>query len=189
MKKNHFKLASKFLVLTFGLLLTFCAPPKEVEKLTFIAKIPINNEDTLVSPNKIEGDAHDGKFYSKADSVYQYANGFIFNINDSLNQKDIRVRINTWVRLGDLNHDQKYAISLEDGKGNMLHWAEINFRSHVAESNKWVNVKDSVTIPGNLINMPGMILKTFTFNPDAKSYLDCDDTELLFYKVEKLIEK
>jgi hypothetical protein len=66
---------------------------------------------------------------------------------------------------------------------------EVNFRSHVAEANKWINVTDSVTIPGNLINMSGMILKTFTFNPDAKSFLDCDDTELSFYKLEKVIEK
>jgi hypothetical protein len=189
MRKDYFKQASQILVLSTGLLFTFCAPPKEVEKLTLLEKATINSEDTLVIPTKREGDAHGGKFYSQADSIYQYANGYVFNIHDSLNQKDLRVKLNTWVRLGDLNHDQKYGIALEDGKGKMLHWTEVNFRSHVAEANKWINVTDSVTIPGNLINMSGMILKTFTFNPDAKSFLDCDDTELSFYKLEKVIEK
>ena len=188
MRKDYFKQASQILVLSTGLLFTFCAPPKEVEKLTLLEKTFLDGEDTIKESTKIEGDAHGGKFYTKADSANPYANGFLFNINDSLIQKDIRIKINTWVRLGDLHHDQKYGFTLEDGKGKALNWAEINFISHVSETNKWVNVIDSVTIPGNLINMSGMIMKAFTFNPEAKSFLDCDDTELLYYSVEKVVE-
>lgn len=189
MRNNHLKSVKQVLVVSIGLLFTYCAPPKEIEKATFLEKVTINNEDTITNITKKEGDAHGGKYYSQADSVNQYSSGNIFNINDSLSQKDLRVKLNAWVRLGDLNHDQKYAISLEDGKGKMLNWAEVNFRSHVSEANKWVNVIDSVTIPGNLINMSGMILKTFSFNPERKSFLDCDDVELSFYKVEKVTEK
>lgn len=189
MKQNYFKLASRILILSTGLLFTFCAPPKEIEKITFLEKVILNGEDTIPHPAKREGDAHAGKSYWKVDSANIYGLGYIFQINDSLNQKDIRVKINAWVRIGDLNNDQKYAVSLEDGKGKMLNWSEINFRSHVAEANKWINVIDSITVPGNLINMSGMILKTFSFNPNGKSYLDCDDVELSFFKVEKMTEK
>lgn len=189
MKNNYLKLTSQFLVLTTGLLFAFCAPKKEVEKVTFLEKVTINAEDTIPHPTKRDVNAHEGKFYWVVDSINPYGLNYIFNINDSLNQKDLRVKINAWVRVADLNSDQKYAISLEDGKNKMINWTEINFRSHVTEANKWVNVIDSVTIPGNMINMSGMILKTFSFNPNGKSSLDCDDVELSFYKVDKVLEK
>jgi hypothetical protein len=165
-----------------------CAPPKEVEKTTFISKLMIDLEDSTFA-FKTEGDAHGGKYFSRADSANVYGASMIYNIPDSLQQKDIRVKINAWVRIGNLSSDKKYAFSLEDGAGNSLNWSQVDFRSHVAETNKWINVIDSVTVPGNFINKPGMIIKTYSFNPDGKSNLDCDDIELSFYKLEKVIEK
>ena len=189
MKKNKFKLAKHVLVLSTGILFTFCAPPNEVEKITFLEKTVLNAEETEAHPTKREGDAHSGKAYWKVDSANIYGLNYIFQINDSLKQKDIRVKLNAWVRVGDLTNDQKYAVSLEDGTGNMINWSEINFRSHIAEPGKWINVLDSVTIPGNLISSTGMVLKTFSFNPNSKSFLDCDDVELSFYKVDRVVEK
>jgi len=189
MKKNYFKIISQTLVVTVGLVFTFCAPPVEVEKSNLLEKVVLNAEDTIAHPSKREGDAHSGKSYWRVDSNGVYGLVYIYQINDTLIQEDMKVKINTWVRVGALNHDQKYAISIEDGKGTALNWSEINFRSHVGETNKWVNVIDSVIIPANIINLPGMVLKTFSYNPDAKSFLDCDDTELSFYNVEKVMEK
>lgn len=189
MRKNHLKSISQILVVSVGFVFTFCAPPVEVEKSNLLEKVVLNAEDTTAHPSKREGDAHSGKSFWRVDSNGVYGLVYIYQINDTLLQEDLKVKVNTWVRMADLNHDQKYAISLEDGKGATLNWSEINFRSHVGEVNKWVNVIDSVIIPANMINMSGMILKTFTYNPDAKSFLDCDDTELSFYNLEKVMEK
>lgn len=180
----------KVVVIALGALafMFSCAPPKEVEKTTFISKSTIDLEDTLTI-NKTEGDAHGGKYFSRTDSSNIYGAGMIYNIPDSLQQKDIRVKINAWVRIGNLSTDKKYAFSLEDGAGNSLNWSQVDFRSHVAETNKWINVIDSVTVPGNFINKPGMVIKMYSFNPDGKSNLDCDDIELSFYKLEKVVEK
>jgi len=187
MKKNRLKLG--ILALGTGLIVTFCAPPKEMEKTTFLAKNVINLEDTTTT-GKIEGDAHGGKYFSRADSANIYGAGISFNVPDSLLQKDIRVKINVWVRIGDLGADKKYAFSLEEpGTGAVSNWQQVDFRSHVAEANKWINVTDSVTIPGNFVNKAGLIIKTYSFNPEGKSTLDCDDIELSFYKVEKVMEK
>lgn len=188
MKKNQFKLASQILVLTSGLLFTFCSPPKEIEKLTFLSKRSIDLEDSLTK-YKIEGDAHGGKYFSRADSSNVYGQESVYNIPDSLQQKDIRVKLSSWVRIGDLSTDKKYGFSLEDGANNVINWFQVDFRSHVSETNKWINVMDSITIPGNLINKPGMIVKMYPFNPDGKSHLDCDDIEMSFYKVDKIVEE
>jgi hypothetical protein len=189
MKNSSSKLASKISILCTGLLFAFCSPPKETEKITFVEKKSINLEDTIPYGKKGEGDAHGGKFFSRADSSSIYGCTSFFNIPDSLVQKDIRVRVNAWVRIGDLSKNKKYAISLEDAFGKMINWGEVDFRSHVAEVNKWVNVSDSVTISANLISNKGLIIKTFSFNPDGHSHLDVDDVELVFCKVEKNIEK
>jgi hypothetical protein len=38
---------------------------------------------------------------------------------------------------------------------------------------------------GALIGKSGLIIKTYSFNPDGKSTLDCDDVELVFSIIEK----
>lgn len=187
MKKTNFKLVAAAVILNLILILNACSPAKDVEKLTFLQKQTINLEDSATI-NKIEGDAHGGKYFSRADSSNIYGCGMIFNIPDSLMHSEIKVKINAWVRIGDLSTDKKYAFSLEDGVGNNLVWAQVDLRSHVAETNKWINVIDSVTFPGNLITNPGAIIKTYSYNPDGKSHLDCDDVELSFYKTQMIKE-
>ncbi|MES2514372.1 MAG: hypothetical protein V4580_09510 [Bacteroidota bacterium] len=185
MKTTTFKSITVAISLGAIVFINACSPPKEVDKLTLVGKIVIDMEDSATT-NKKDGDAHGGNYFSRADSGNIYAAGSIFNIPDSVMQKDIRVKINAWVRIGDLSSDKKFAISLEDGAGNSMNWSQIDFRSHVSEANKWVNVIDSVTLPGNLITKSGAVIKTYSFNPDGKSTLDCDDIELTFVKVEKI---
>jgi hypothetical protein len=187
MKTTPFKLIAASFLMSSSLVFTYCStgPDAIPEKITFLEKNTLNLEDSATT-YKTEGDAHGGKYFSRADSANIYGAGMVFNIPDSVLQKNIRIKFNGWVRLGDLSSDKKYAFSLEDGAGNMLNWQQIDFRNHIAEPNKWINITDSVTIPGNLINKQGLIVKTYSYNPDGKSQLDCDDIELSFYKVEQL---
>jgi hypothetical protein len=187
MKAKSLKFISASLLISSTILYTNCSPSGDSvqEKITFLEKHTLDMEDSTL----VGGDAHGGKYFSRADSANVYGKGMIFNIVDSLLQKDVRVKLNGWVRIGDLSTDKKFAFSLEDGSGKSLHWTQIDFRSHVSETNKWVNVKDSVTIPGNLINQGGMIIKTYSYNPDGKSTLDCDDIELSYNKVERMEAK
>lgn len=184
MKKNFLKLTSKILILSSSVLFVFCGGPQQVEKVTMLNKVTINAEDTLPSPIKKEGDAHGGKYYWKIDSANVYGINYAYNIPDSVHNKNLRVKLDSWVRMTDLSHDQKYALSLEDGNGKVLKWSEVNFRNFVTEINKWVHVVDSIVVPGNFINTPGLIIKTYSYNPDAKATLDCDDVELTFSSIE-----
>lgn len=175
-----------FVFLVTQLLVT-CDRPRN-EKITLLEKTYIDLE-APTGANRIKGDAHSGNYFSRADSLNIYGIGMTYNIPDSLVEKTIRIKINTWVRLGDIVSDKKYAFSLEDGKGNCMDWVQVDFKDHIKEPNKWVNVIDSVLFPGVLIDVPGMIIKMYSYNSSVKSTLDCDDLELSIYKIEKTKKK
>ncbi len=157
----------------------------ENEKETLLEKKLFDLESTD-GAKRIEGDAHSGKYFSRADSVDVYGVGTIYTIPDSLINKTIRVKFNGWVRLGDYKSDKKYAFSLEDGKNTIMEWVQLDFRDYIDEPNEWVHVEDDVLFPAVFIEKPGMIIKTYSYNSSGKSTLDCDDVELSFFKVEKL---
>lgn len=180
---NLFDVIKIILVIFFAVLGASCDRTRN-EKITFLAQEFIDLEKST-GANRTKGDAHSGSFFSRADSTNIYGVGMVYNIPDSLIEKTIRVKINTWVRVGDVVSDKKYAFSLEDGKGNCMDWVQVDFRDFVDEPNEWVNVVDSVLFPGVLIDMSGMIIKMYSYNSSAKSTLDCDDLELSLYKVEK----
>ncbi|MBI3519212.1 MAG: hypothetical protein HY062_07620 [Bacteroidetes bacterium] len=188
MKTTNLKMMAACVAIGTILMMFSCSPPKEVEQATFLSKKTMDLEDSLTK-YKTEGDAHGGKYFTRADSANVYGQECTFNIPDSVQQKDLRVKVNVWARIGNLSSEKKYAFSLEDEAHNVLHWTQFDFRTHVSETNKWVNVIDSVTIPGNFVNKPGMIIKTYAFNPDGKSTLDCDDVEMSLYKIDKVLEK
>lgn len=169
-------------------IVTFCAPPNTVEKKVLLHKVVIDNEDTLAGAPKYIDNAHGGKYYTHTDSLNIYGFGNAYTIPDSVLNSDIRVKINVWVRQGDFNEQNQIAISLEEG-ANIIQWASIATKNYVKEARKWINVVDSITFPGNLINKSGLVIKMFPYNPEATSFMDVDDAEILIYKVEKITEK
>lgn len=164
---------------------TFCAPPRVTEKKILLHKVVIDNEDTTSGYTKYFDNPHSGKYYTHTDSLNGYGPGNAFNIPDSVLNKDIRVKINIWVRQGDFNEQNQMAISLEEGT-NIIQWAGISTKNYVKEARKWININDSITFPGNLINKSGLVIKVFPYNPEATSYMDVDDAEILIYKVDKI---
>jgi hypothetical protein len=189
MKTNILRLTINLFFIGAIIFMAACSPPKEVEKLTFLQKVQITNEDTTDGSQKFQGDAHSGKYFSHTDSISgQYGTGTNFFIPDSLLQKTLRVKVNAWVRQGDLNEKNQLAVSLESNDG-VVFWQAIPFKNHIAEINKWINVNDSITISGDLINKTGLLVKIFPFNPETTSYLDVDDEEVSIYKVDKVILK
>lgn len=161
--------------------------PVVIEKKNYIETKIITVEDTTEKFTRIEGDAHSGKGFSRADSVNRYGTGITYNIHDSLIGKDLRLNINMWARSGNPgNH--VFAVALHEGD-NIKHWAQIDLKNHIAELNKWTNVIDSLSIPGTAISNKGMVLKIYSLNPDGISNLDTDDIEIKFNSVTKFIDE
>lgn len=183
MKKQSIKLI-KFTTLLYCACVIFSCTKPESEKVIILSKTFHGLEDTSIL-NKTKGDAHAGNYFSRADSTNFYGVGTIYTIPDSLLNKDLYVKLNAWARIGDLSFDKKYAMSLEDSLGNCLHWTCIDLKKHIKETNKWCQVSDSIMFSSALIGKSGLLIKTYSFNPDGKSTLDCDDVELVFSIIEK----
>ena len=86
MKTTPFKfIATSLLLISSSLLFTHCASSGDTiqEKITFIEKHAIDLEDSTMK-FKTEGEAHGGKYFSRADSANVYGVGMIFNIPDSM---------------------------------------------------------------------------------------------------------
>ncbi len=185
MKIKTFKLglfaAAAFMAVTF----ISCSTPEEVEQATLISKLTMSNEDSTNGYPRFTGDAHGGKYFSHTDKGLQYGNGVVYNVPDSLIQKDIRIKVNMWVKQGDANPKNQFSFAVQAPTGEMLNWSEIRTQKYINETNKWININDSVTIPGTAVNKAGLIIKMFSFNPEGTSYMDVDDAEMSVYKVEK----
>lgn len=193
MKKISFVLGLVSAVLVSNLVFTSCSEPKEVEKVTFLEKRIFTGEDSLIDTYpRTKGEAHSGSYFSRTDSVYQYGMGTVVSVNDTNLNKDLRVNLDFWVRTNPIP-DSRYsmAVALHDGD-QVVFWQEVMVSDLVKEGNKWVNVIDSVTVPGNLINKPGLVLKTFAFNNINKTKIgvyDCDDLNITYKTVTKVLEE
>jgi hypothetical protein len=186
MKKFTVNLLIIFII-SLCLFFISCSQPKEVEVLTFLEKRNYTAEDSVIDfyPRE-KGDAHSGNYFSRTDSFRNYGIGTTFNINDTCINKDFKIKIKLWVRSNQTSPQAVYAIALHDGD-KVTSWNEIKFNKYIKETNKWLNISDSVTIPASAINKPGLIIKTFTYNTQKQLIVDSDDLELVFFTSRKEI--
>ena len=162
-----------------------CGAPVEKEVVTLVVKKTLAAEDSLESSyRRIKGNAHGGNYFSRTDSTDNYGLGFVFPINDSLISRDLRIKVNFWARVNTLGSECSYVLSVNDVE-NTVSWNQIVLKNKVTEANKWVNVIDSVTIPGSLITKSGLRLSTYSFNIDKNVTFDVDDVEVGVYSVSK----
>lgn len=173
-------------IIVYTTIFSSCSPPNSITKVTFLEKIVINNEDTTDLFPKFKGEAHGGKYFSHTDSVYKYGIGSRFIIPDSLVNSEIKIKLNIWARQGNLGGANQFAVALQKGD-SILNWDAVKFEKHIKESNKWINVIDSITFPAYLIKEKGLNIKMFSFNPDGNPYLDTDDIEIVIEKSEQVI--
>jgi len=186
MKNKKIILSIVVSIFMCNLIFTSCVEPDEIEKITFLEKKVYTSEDSLIDQYpRTKGDAHSGNYFSRTDGgAYQYGIGILYPLNDTNLNRDLRVTINLWVRSNQINPDCIYAIALQD-EATMVLWNEIKLGKYITEPNKWINISDSITIPGNLINKPGLIIKTFSFNTHNNTILDGDDLEIKFATIRK----
>jgi len=185
MKKKLINLSSLFIISVISLFLSSCSEKKEVEVVTCLEKRYYTAEDSIIDLYPREkGEAHNGNYFSRTDSSRNFGIGTTFSINDTCINKDLRIKMNIWVRSNQSSPQAVYAIYLQDGE-KVISWNEIKFDKYIKEINKWININDSITIPASLINKPGMILKTFTYNTQKQLVVDSDDLELTFSTISK----
>ena len=189
MKKQLISLSVLLIFSVSGLFFTSCSEPKEVEKVTFLEKRNYTAEDSIIDLYPREkGEAHGGSYFSRTDSSRNFGIGTAYLINDTCINKDLRVKMNIWVRANQASPQAVYAFEINDGQ-KIASWYEIKFDKYIKETNKWINIIDSVTIPAAVINKPGLTIKTYTYNTQKQLIVDSDDLELTFLNVRKEIEQ
>ncbi len=176
----------RFLYFIF-LLLFFCvnacvAPLSE--RHSIITKIHIDFEDSTVSIKKLEGDAREGKYFSRADEEDQFTGTIVFTIPDSLLGENIRIISDCYLRCG-----EKYAghcfVAAVQKKDSLFYWsAIINADDFNAESNEWTHVTDSTQVPSDKTSVKGSEIRLFGFNGGARSYMDIDNINITLKKIE-----
>jgi hypothetical protein len=171
----------------FAAMLVACSGPEEKEVVNLVEKRTLMAEDSLETAyRRTKGDAHGGNYFSRTDSIDNYGLGTVFQINDSLLSQDIKIKVNFWGRVNTPGTGCLYVLSLNDGE-NTVSWNQIDITNRITEANKWVNVVDSVTIPGNLVSKTGLRLSAYSFNTNKGVVFDVDDLELSIYSVSKIL--
>ncbi len=180
------KLIGRTLCVSAIVLMISCEGTTEVEKLTFLEKRVLDAEDSVSRSAMVQGGAHSGQYFSRTGVNNQYGMGTVFTINDSLVGKSIWVYVDLWVRTNNLQSQQSFAVALHDGDV-VTSWNEIIINKKPIAVNQWVNVKDSVMLPGNLITKAGLNIIAYPFNPKGIAVFDTDDITLTFKKSEIII--
>lgn len=181
-----------FLLLS-TLLNTSCNSDEEVEKdvVSFIAKVSTNAEDTI--KDKANGaisdaSAHSGKYIYRTDSINEYSGGQEFNLNDSLMNSTLRVCFNFWAKSSIPSKEAGLAIAFQT-TDEMVSFTMVDLLTYGAKPNEWVNIVDSIIIPHEYYNKPGMLFKVFGHSPAKKGIMDLDDINVTFKKIETIEEK
>ncbi len=162
--------------------------PDITEKSVVIATLSANAEDTLIDKaSRFEGEAHGGKFVYRTDSAVEYAVPFIYELNDSLINSDLRVIVNFWARAKTPLKGDGFAMSFQD-KENIILWSNFDPIVYGAKPNEWINVIDSINITGNMVSKSGLLFRCFAYNPNKKTIMDFDDVSITIKKTVKITE-
>jgi hypothetical protein len=170
-----------------------CKPPVEIEKTSLITRINMNGEDTLYTnadySTRIKGQAREGMYSFRADSLHEYAAGVKIVLHDSVLNSAIRVVLNFWIKsnIQPLKGDGM-AVSFFNQKEELTSWASFDLIKYSIKADEWVNVIDSVTIPAEKIDQSGMFFKIFAYNPNKKADIDVDEVNITLKKVYKVME-
>lgn len=186
MKKTNLFLG--FTALTVVLLTSCGGAPKEVEKVTIIATLAANAEDTLVDKNsRFQGEAHSGQYMFRTDSMHQYGATMKFDLNDSLINSNLRVILSFWAKSNNPSKGDGMAVSFQDDEKNFV-WATIDPISYGAKPNEWINIIDSVNVPAEHIRKTGLYFKFFSISNNKQNIMDVDDIKITIKKVETTTE-
>ncbi len=158
------------------------------EIISDIVKLSANAEDTLVDMStRVEAPAHSGKFVFRADSLHTYSAAQTFNLNDTLMNSSLRVCLDFWAKSSNPLKGDGFAVAFQTADV-MISWSTLDLVYYGAKPNEWINIKDSVTIPVEMYNKPGMLFKFFGYIPSQKAVVDIDDINITVKKIEVLEE-
>lgn len=159
---------------------------KEEEQVTerlFDVNVNMENDFINIAPTISQNNPHSGTYYSAIDSTKGYGGGYIKKIDDSLKGYNLDVYVSAWVREYAFPLQGIIALSLDNEKNEMKHWAQIQANQETFKLGEWNHVVDTVHFTNNQI-LNSDNLKTFSMKLVGSDYFDMDDLRIRyrFYK-------
>ncbi len=165
-----------------SILIVSCSSEPVKEKYRHVETIDFDksflNLNTL-----IEGDAHTGKKFSRADVGNNFGFGYTYAIPDSLKGKDLVVSINAWVRTGDLGNNCDLVLSCTSSDSILL-WTGCGIKESLKNPNEWTLISKTIPVNANLTAKNNFFINVLGHNIDAKSFFDIDDLVVEYKEVE-----
>ena len=144
----------------------------------------INMEHRFINPdNKVENNAHSGKYYTSVDSIHVYSTGYAYVLPDSLKNKNVTVYVSAWVREQEAPFEGEVNIGLTTTKGT-VGWHGIKVKDKNYTPNQWIQVKDSIKFTSTQINDSFSEIGVIGIKNNGRDKLDIDDIQIK-YKFSK----
>ena len=146
-----------------------------------------NLEDSAYSKQWIgmqnidSGFAHSGSHFSVVDSSKPYGLGLESRFPESIQGKNIQLKISGWVKSDVVFDEAIFVLSLKQDDEDLL-WKGIKLDTLIKENNHWFYFSDSLIIPGSI--SAKAIIKAYLWNSDGKNKMGIDDLKFEFIRIQ-----
>ena len=156
---------------------------KESQQL--IESFTVNFEDnTFFTGFRMIDNSRQNNYISRLSNDIAFGGGMFFKIPDSLINKSIKVIVKCKLRTSGMNtYGHLLAFTLNSNE-KQLQWMQMDMDPHIKKRNDWNEMTDSTFFPSFRNKLPGAEIRVFGFNASKKSFMDYDDLQVSFYKVE-----
>lgn len=128
-----------------------------------------------------------GKGFNRINKDRKYGDDLFYVLPDSLNEKDIRICIDGYLRSEELRTSNTIAISLD--KEGTVHWQCFWLKDVFADTGVWTHWCDSTQLPVDINRVKGARLAVSAVSFGKGKYFDLDEMKVTLKLVTRVNRK
>jgi hypothetical protein len=136
----------------------------------------------------IEGDAHSGKKFSRADVGNNFGLGYSLALPDTLIGKSMAVNVSGWTRTGDLSNGCDLVLTVTSNDSILL-WSGCMAKEVMKNPNEWSFVSKEFVLPTEMTSKNNVYINVMAHNVEAKSFFDVDDIKVEYKEIDVETDK
>lgn len=127
-------------------------------------------------------DAFQGKAFTRCGGkINNFSGGLTFVLPDSVNNCTLRVIVDYYARMVDVNFGQQLVISIQNHV-KQLYWRAYNLNRYTSKTDEWVHISDSTQVLYSS-DQKNTDIRVFGYNIYKKSFLDIDNLNITIKKI------
>lgn len=169
----------KTIIASLAIIALFGSCSKNEEKNYVEISQTLNMDDRFLNfdNTRKEGDAHQGKYYTSADSIKGFTAGYNYILPDSLKNRKIKVYVSAWAREQELPAQGDLIVAMESSKG-IIGWNGVGQFNKKMAPGQWVHLVDSLEYSPEKTNDPYIQIGVIGNKTNGKDAFDLDDINL-----------